>query len=65
MWFTLRRTFCDDLRFDVSIKRDEVCRKIVIGTKIEPATEERLIPAQPEREVPVEEWICDESILRA
>lgn len=63
-WFNLRRIFCDDLHFDVSIKRDQVCRKVVVGTKIVEATDEQIIPAKPEHEVPVEEWICEESILK-
>jgi hypothetical protein len=62
-WMNLRQVFSEDLQFDVSIRRGEVCRKVQTGVKVLPATPEQVIPAQPEREVPVEEWICDEPIL--
>jgi hypothetical protein len=46
----------------VTANRDVVCRKIVVGKKTVPATEER-IEAQPEREIDVVEWECPESFI--
>lgn len=40
-----------------------LCEKVQVGTKVVEATEEQVIPAQPEREEPVYEWKCPESIL--
>lgn len=47
----------------VTANRDVVCRKIVIGKKTVPATEERIIEAEPEREVDIVEWECPESFI--
>ena len=38
--------------------RDAVCERVVVGTKVLPATEERIVPAEPEREVEIVEWRC-------
>lgn len=40
------------------LDRDQVCERVQTGTKTIPATEERIIPAEPEKEVPVYEWKC-------
>lgn len=54
-WFYLRRAFGEDLNLDITIARDEVCRKVVTGT--------RVVPAQPERTVDEVEWVCDTPTL--
>lgn len=54
-WFFLRKTFCEDLRFDVSVERERVCRKVVTGKTV--------LPAVPEREVENVSWVCDGGIL--
>lgn len=56
-WFALRRTF-GPIEYDLSIERQQVCRKVVIGTRIVPAQ-----PAQPEREEETFEWVCEEGVL--
>lgn len=53
-WFSLRKTFGEDLSLDITAPRETVCRKVVVGTQI-----------VPEREEEVVEWICDDaSVLR-
>jgi hypothetical protein len=54
-WFALRRTFGEDVRLDINVSREQVCRKVVVGHKI--------VPAQPEREVEIVDWVCEESVL--
>lgn len=54
-YFKLRVPFCGDQSYEVFTTRDEVCRKVVTGT--------RLIPATPEHEVETYEWVCDEPLL--
>ena len=54
-YFYLRVSFPGGHTYDVNVKRDQVCRKVVIGTRIE--------PAQPEREVEEVQWVCDEPLL--
>lgn len=54
-WFSLRKTFCEDLALEINAGRETVCRKVVKGT--------RTIPAQPEREVEDVEWICEDASL--
>lgn len=44
------------------ISRDTVCERKVVGKKIVPFQEARLIPAEPEHEEDIVEWQCD-SIL--
>jgi hypothetical protein len=56
-WFSLQKRF-GTLTLDVYVPRDEVCRKVVTGTRVLPAVE-----AQPERVEQVEEWVCDEASL--
>lgn len=51
------------MKVHVSISREQVCRKKVVGTKIVPAKEEEIIPAEPEREVEIVEWECPESFI--
>jgi hypothetical protein len=47
----------------VTASRDVVCRKVEVGTKIIPAKEEEVIPAEPEREEPIYKWECPESFV--
>jgi hypothetical protein len=55
-WFCLRRTFGNDqIQLDINVDRSTICRKVVIGTRIE--------PARPERIVEVVEWFCDDAVL--
>lgn len=55
-WFMLRRTF-GNVQFDVAVSRNEVCHRVVKGT--------RVIPARPESIVEDVEWVCDEASLLA
>ncbi len=54
-FFTLRKTFCEDLTFEINAPRTAVCRRVVKGT--------RVIPAKPEQIVEDVEWVCDEPLL--
>lgn len=54
-WFYLRREFGEDLSIEIAAPRDMVCRKVVVGTQT--------VPAQPEREVEVVEWVCDDAAV--
>jgi len=56
-YFSLHKEFPGDLALDVYTERSTVCRKVVTGR--------RMLPAEPEREVEVYEWICDEPLLEA
>ena len=52
----------------VTIGRELVCKKVVTGKKIIPATEEKvipeqIIPASPEKEEDVYEYVCPESFV--
>lgn len=54
-FFTLRFAFDGHHSYEANVERAKVCRKVVIGTRIE--------PAQPEREVEEYHWVCDEPLL--
>lgn len=47
-----------EVRFTVYSSRDAVCERKQVGTKIIPAKEARIVPAEPEREEPVYEYDC-------
>lgn len=51
------------MKVHVSIGREQVCKRVVIGTKIVPAKEEKIIPAEPEHEVEIVKWECPESFI--
>ena len=51
------------MKVHVSISRDMVCQRVVVGTKIVPAKEEEIIPAEPEHEEEVVKWVCPESFI--
>ena len=55
MW--VRKDFGGGITLEINIARAQVCRRVVIGTKV--------IPAKPEHHVDVVEWICDEASLLA
>ena len=56
-WFYLRHEFGPDLSIDITAERETVCRKVVAGTEI--------VPAKPEHEVEIVEWVCDDvAVLR-
>jgi hypothetical protein len=54
-YFHLSRMFAGDVELQVFTDRATVCRKVVTGTRVE--------PAKPEREVEIVEWVCDEPLL--
>lgn len=54
-FFSLRKTFCDDLIMEVFTDRSTICNQVVVGEKV--------IPAQPERIEKVYEWVCDDTAL--
>lgn len=57
-WFSLRKVFGDEsLIFDVSVPRETVCRKVVTGTRVQPATPEQIVEEYT--------WECDEPSLLA
>lgn len=56
-WFTLTREFSVDVNLEVNIERATVCRKVITGTRIQ--------PAQPEQTVETFEWVCDDPSLLA
>ena len=43
--------------------RASICERVVVGKKTIPATKEMVLPATPEREEEIIEWICPESFL--
>ena len=44
-------------------KKEAVCERVVVGSKIIPAEPEQIIPAKPEREEEIVEWKCPESFI--
>jgi hypothetical protein len=54
-FFSLRKRFGGELMLDVYTSRDQVCRRVVKGTKT--------LPAVPERTVEDVEWVCDDALL--
>jgi hypothetical protein len=51
-FFYLRRWFGPDLNIDIAAPREAVCRRVVVGKKT--------VPATPEHDVEIVEWICDD-----
>jgi hypothetical protein len=56
-WFSLRREFGHDLALEMNVEREQVCRRVVVGSHIEPA---HMVPEQIVEDV---EWVCEESLL--
>ena len=52
-WFELHKDFGNGITIQAYTDRGQVCRQVVKGT--------RIVPAQPEREEPIVEWICDDA----
>jgi hypothetical protein len=50
-------------KLTVNISKDYSCKKIVLGTKIVPATEDQVIPGKPEHEVEEVSYECPESFV--
>ncbi len=57
-WFSLKKAFGESLLLEIYVDRSVVCRKVVTGTRVVPAT-----PATEEREEEVTEWVCDDVSL--
>ena len=54
-WFSLRREFSGGVRLEVNIAREEVCRRVVLGSKwVEPTR------GYMSEDV---EWICDDPVF--
>lgn len=60
-FFYLRKDF-RTIHYEVNALRDNICDKVVIGTRTIPAEPERTvtIAAQPERTEEITEWRCSE-----
>lgn len=54
-YFSLRKTFCEDLIMEIFTDRSTICRQVEVGEKI--------IPAQEARVEKVYEWKCDDASL--
>lgn len=54
-YFYISKAFSGGHSYEVNVSRENVCRKVVTGT--------RIIPAQPEREEDEIQWVCDEPLL--
>lgn len=64
-YFSLVKRFGQDVSFEFLKSREQVCERVVTGTKVIPAKEAYLVPAEPEKTVEVFEWKCPDSILEA
>lgn len=56
-FFYIKANFEGEHSYEVNISRKEICRRVVTGTRVE--------PAQPEREVEIVEWVCNDEPLLA
>jgi hypothetical protein len=54
-WFCLRKTFGEEVSLDITIEREAICRRVVTGQRVAPATPETLVD--------VVEWQCDDALL--
>jgi hypothetical protein len=62
--FRLTKDFGKYVRLSFATARDQICQKVVTGTKLVPKREVIEIPNQFETEEIVE-WVCDEPLLKA
>ncbi len=53
-YFALRRMFAGDVHLDINIQREQICRRVVTGT--------RTVAAEPEHTEEIVEWVCDDAI---
>lgn len=56
VYFT--RQFSKGVGYQVWFDRDAVCERVVTGTKLIPAREERIVPAEAARSEDIVEWHC-------
>ena len=56
--FVIKRAF-GPITLKYYFSRDKVCTPRVVGTKVVPATPERIIEAMPEHVVEIIEWDCE------
>lgn len=54
-YFYLKVKFAGGHSYDLNVNREKVCRKVVTGTRVQ--------PAKPELEVEEFHWVCDEPLL--
>lgn len=60
-WFALRKSFGEGaLHLDVNVPREQVCRKVVTGTRIVEAQPATLATVEN-----IEEWVCDDGSILA
>ena len=52
-----------DIKFQIYIGQEKVCKRVKVGEKVIPATEAKLIDAEPERVEYVYEYQCPDSFL--
>lgn len=67
-YYTFTKDFGARLHLSVFTYRKELCQQVVVGEKLIPAQEEKIIPAtiipaKPEQIVPVYAWSCPDTIL--
>ena len=62
-WFYFIRDFGGEVRIKACIERTALCEKVEVGKRIVPARPETVLPATPEKEETVWEWVCPDSIL--
>jgi len=60
-YFDLIKKFSECVRIEYTIDREAVCKRVVVGTKVVPAS----YVERPERTEEIVEWVCDEPILTA
>ena len=56
-YFMLRKDF-GPLRLEIAVEREQICERVVVGTKVVPAKPECVLPATPETVEEVIEWRC-------
>lgn len=56
-YFSLRKEFSGGVVFSVSVAREQVCERVVVGHHIVPAVN---LPERVEEDV---EWVCDKALL--
>ncbi len=50
-------------KFQITIRQELICKRVKVGTKTIPATEEHTVPAEPERMEDVYKYECPDSFL--
>ena len=62
-YLTSAKTLHRGAMISVKGRRDTICERVKVGTKIIPASEEKIIPAKPETIEDIYEWKCPESFI--